>query len=723
MDRNITTKPFLSRRQLRKCYALRRAGLRSWDCDKWAKETGNIRKLPDTVSEKGYDSIIYGLWPDVEPAVKIDEIAREYIPDDSSRSQITDLHLTLQFVGDHSKYIKQIDQLVEAQLNLALFWISTYGCNPITGIVNGYGRFSSPDGELTPVYLTVDSQGLSYLRESICRTLTMLGVESDTNHGFIPHITIGYIPSSDSTPDIKFDPFPISFSKITLACGDHHIDIPLTTDKYDNPSLYVTGKSVWSTAFVNDLPDSSFLFIESGGKKDKDNKTIPRSKRHFPFKDANGRIDLPHLRNAIARIPQSNAPGLNKDSLQKRARKMLMSSNKDISKLTVFKDARGDYRWVLYSSNPYKDRDEEFVTLLAHERDIADLERTKEYGPLRWWHEGKPYFEKPGDWRTVKPGPGLDLGMCDFAAMHGRIRIESGTFKSKKIGMVFQRHADKLEVSQSFSHPEDEPDDGNGFLHIKTFERSLTPRGEASNLFTGFMVSAKEYRAMDPKRRAALQALGVDIEEVEEGAEQLQAKADKTRTPMREKAIVRRQAAIAASAADDDDDDDKISLSAKLDSLTAQMEMLTAKMSEEVPDIQEERLEDLMVGELTVGEFQDMIKGTISRKSLEPIGVAMRQLIEEMAEIKEILTSKSVQSVVDEVGRMKAKIERLQARTKGIGSKVRELADEEPRGVQRKGVRPSEDDSTIFDEIDDAELAQKSTNNPFSWLDDFVQRP
>lgn len=81
--------------------------------------------------------------------------------------------------------------------------------------------------------------------------------------------------------------------------------------------------AVWSTAFVNDLPDSCFLYISPGGKKDSEGKTVPRSLRHFPYKDASGKIDLPHLRNAIARIPQASISGTLKDSLQARARRML----------------------------------------------------------------------------------------------------------------------------------------------------------------------------------------------------------------------------------------------------------------------------------------------------------------------------------------------------------------------------------------------------------------
>jgi hypothetical protein len=233
------------------------------------------------------------------------------------------------------------------------------------------------------------------------------------------------------------------------------------------------------------------------------------------------------------------------------------------------------------------------------------------------------------------------------------------------------------------------------------------------------MVSSKEIK-MNPGRKAALQALGVDIDEVLEGAEQIQRKADSKKAPFREKS---RSNGISAVVTDDDDDDGDVkSISSKLDMLTAQLASLKEAMKDDAPDIQEEKLEDLMVSELTVGEFQDIVKQTVSRKSLEPIGTGLKLIMDEMAEIKEILTSKSVQSVVDEVGRMKAKLERLTARTKGIGSKVRELADEEPRGVSRKGVRPSEDDSTLFDDLDDADIAQKTSNNPFAWVDDFIQK-
>lgn len=85
----------------------------------------------------------------------------------------------------------------------------------------------------------------------------------------------------------------------------------------------------WGGTYVNDLPDSAFLHVEPGGKQDADGKTAPRSLRHFPYKDANGKIDLPHLRNALARIPQSSVPDDVKERATAEARRMLEQHNKE----------------------------------------------------------------------------------------------------------------------------------------------------------------------------------------------------------------------------------------------------------------------------------------------------------------------------------------------------------------------------------------------------------
>lgn len=95
-------------------------------------------------------------------------------------------------------------------------------------------------------------------------------------------------------------------------------------------------KAEWSGAKVNDLPDSAFLYIEPGGKKDSEGKTTPRSLRHLPYRDASGKVDLPHLRNALARLSGTHIPESVKAGIRKKAQSMLANAQgKKVEKADV----------------------------------------------------------------------------------------------------------------------------------------------------------------------------------------------------------------------------------------------------------------------------------------------------------------------------------------------------------------------------------------------------
>jgi hypothetical protein len=61
----------------------------------------------------------------------------------------------------------------------------------------------------------------------------------------------------------------------------------------------------WDTKYINDLPDSAFAFVVKG-EKDSEGKTVPRTNRNLPHHKMNGDVDLPHLRNAMARVTHTN---------------------------------------------------------------------------------------------------------------------------------------------------------------------------------------------------------------------------------------------------------------------------------------------------------------------------------------------------------------------------------------------------------------------------------
>jgi hypothetical protein len=117
------------------------------------------------------------------------------------------------------------------------------------------------------------------------------------------------------------------------AAGDKHsadgTDDADAADGKDNVMEQIRFAEGWTTAYINDLPDSSFLYIEPGGKKDADGKTVPRTLRHFPYRDKAGKLDLRHLRNALSQIPKSKLPQSVKDACAAKARRILDRAQKE----------------------------------------------------------------------------------------------------------------------------------------------------------------------------------------------------------------------------------------------------------------------------------------------------------------------------------------------------------------------------------------------------------
>ena len=110
-------------------------------------------------------------------------------------------------------------------------------------------------------------------------------------------------------------------------------------------------KAQWTTAYKNSLPDSAFLFVQSGGEKDGEGKTEPRTYRHLPYRDKSGEIDAPHLRNAVSRLGQSSTgetetagDWLTEDVRQRllsKARALLEKGGKGLSNLGILAERLG----------------------------------------------------------------------------------------------------------------------------------------------------------------------------------------------------------------------------------------------------------------------------------------------------------------------------------------------------------------------------------------------
>lgn len=203
-----------------------------------------------------------------------------------------------------------------------------------------------------------------------------------------------------------------------------------------------------------------------------------------------------------------------------------------VSDFTVTKDAKDEWRWTMMSTNAFEDRDGEVISYAALQKDLeaSEKEFTEKgnYGPLRWWH----VVSDPSN----PVATGLDLGLCDFRALEGRILVESGTFNDNRIGEAMASHAKELAGSIGFFHSTSEPDSDKVFNNIRIFERSFLPRERASNPFT-LPIIQKEGAIMVKEKLEKLEALlgGKDkADEALKAAKEVQNKAEEAKARTKE---------------------------------------------------------------------------------------------------------------------------------------------------------------------------------------------
>jgi len=279
-------------------------------------------------------------------------------------------------------------------------------------------------------------------------------------------------------------------------------------------------KAKWTTAYINNLGDPAFLWIEAGGKKDKEGKTTPRSLRHFPVKDDQGKFDLPHVRNAISRIPQAKDKNGKKISaglatrLQTKARGILERLRKKMpegfSGFKVLTQEDGSLRWVSWTTNAFQDREEETFSTKSLE-DYAVRAMTQDrHGAL--WIGHFPY----------------GVGTPDSHIVFGRFLVESGPFgdnpTQQKAAAFLAAYEGALEMSPGYRYIEEDRED-KVYEWIDIVERSVLPAGTAANLWTSMATIIEEVKAMGMPPEViqmVKDALGEDVfEEVKADSEAL----------------------------------------------------------------------------------------------------------------------------------------------------------------------------------------------------------
>lgn len=136
-------------------------------------------------------------------------------------------HVTLLYLADDAELLTGFkNKIIEELAQIASM------CSAVGGKLNGYGRFSG-NGEMYPVYANYDSSQLFKVRSKLLWKLTELGVELPEDHGFTPHLTLGYLPTSEVMPALDMPDLAMTFDSLSLIWAGERIDMMFFGDDED----------------------------------------------------------------------------------------------------------------------------------------------------------------------------------------------------------------------------------------------------------------------------------------------------------------------------------------------------------------------------------------------------------------------------------------------------------------------------------------------------------
>lgn len=136
---------------------------------------------------------------------------------------LNNLHITLVFLGDNRTLDKS--SVLRAVVDFGLFQ------SPIKGRLQGLARFVN-GGERDPLVCTFDSPQMPEVYGVLTGMLDNYRVPYHKEHGFIPHMTLAYIPKDAEMPVDTIEPIEINFSQVYYVDGN--VWYPVNLTGYEN---------------------------------------------------------------------------------------------------------------------------------------------------------------------------------------------------------------------------------------------------------------------------------------------------------------------------------------------------------------------------------------------------------------------------------------------------------------------------------------------------------
>lgn len=160
--------------------------------------------------------VAFYLRPDDAAALSL---AADALPAGSEAQPASDMHITLAYLGEI--------QDAEIEFNRVAELLANYAGDRVVvpAEISGYGRFAGAEGDMDAVFALVDSEALHQFRFWLADYLEWdLGADVSRRWGFIPHVTLGYVPSGAAVElppraarqSITLDRLALSWGELTI---------------------------------------------------------------------------------------------------------------------------------------------------------------------------------------------------------------------------------------------------------------------------------------------------------------------------------------------------------------------------------------------------------------------------------------------------------------------------------------------------------------------------
>lgn len=147
-------------------------------------------------------------------------------PDEKTAMPVSELHVTLTYLGDKENLQTNYEQL---SVMLASFAEMQ---TVILGEVGGWSRFSGEEDDA--ITLLVESEGLSSFRQWVASTIQWtLDQPVSRPVQYVPHITLAHVPKTQVAKLPAVDRIPLAFNQLGLSWGDQTVVFPLRGELRD----------------------------------------------------------------------------------------------------------------------------------------------------------------------------------------------------------------------------------------------------------------------------------------------------------------------------------------------------------------------------------------------------------------------------------------------------------------------------------------------------------